>query len=184
MTGTPDNRRTQLTKQLIRSAFLQLLQEKELSKITVTDIAKTADVNRGTFYKYYRDPDDLFHQIENTFITEIIASAQNSKDELGVWLESLLSILKNNQELTALILANQTSNQLLGALLAEVRPEAVTRFKELFPHASDSDLELYFTYFVSGSLGVIERWLKDFPEKEPKEIALLMNNLFSTSIHN
>lgn len=183
MTGTPDNRRTLFTKKMIRTAFLQLLQEKELSKITVTDIAKTADVNRGTFYKYYRDPYDLFQQIENGFITEILTSIQTPKDELGIWLQNLLTILKKNRQLSILILSNQTNDQLLSTLLEEVRPEALSRFKELFPRATASDLELYFTYFVSGSLGLIEEWLKEFPEKEPQEIALLMNNVFSTTIN-
>lgn len=42
------------SRRLIREAFLQLLQEKELRKITVTDIVNRADINRTTFMRIIR----------------------------------------------------------------------------------------------------------------------------------
>ncbi|MBO5365138.1 MAG: TetR family transcriptional regulator, partial [Peptococcaceae bacterium] len=41
------------SKTMIRQAFLELLQEKPYEKITVTDIAQRADLNRSTFYAHY-----------------------------------------------------------------------------------------------------------------------------------
>lgn len=38
------------SRRMIQHALVELLQEKELDKITVTDIVTRADINRGTFY--------------------------------------------------------------------------------------------------------------------------------------
>ena len=54
------DRRSQRTRQLLSEAFVQLIQEKEYSAITVSDIIERANVGRSTFYAHYRDKDDLF----------------------------------------------------------------------------------------------------------------------------
>ena len=56
------------SRKLINEALVDLLTEKPLDKITVTDVVKRADINRGTFYAHYRDiPDVVDHLIQQTF---------------------------------------------------------------------------------------------------------------------
>lgn len=51
------------TRQAIRNAFLQLLDEMPLKKITVRDIVDACGVNRNTFYYYYQDIPALIESI-------------------------------------------------------------------------------------------------------------------------
>lgn len=56
------------SRKLIQGALADLLQEKPLDKITVTDVVRRAEINRGTFYAHYADiPDVINHLIQNTF---------------------------------------------------------------------------------------------------------------------
>ena len=55
-----ESRRVRMTKRLMKNAMLELLEQKELSNISVTALCEKADVHRSTFYKYYTDPADLF----------------------------------------------------------------------------------------------------------------------------
>ena len=56
------------SRKLINAALADLLQEKPLDKITVTDVVNRAQINRGTFYAHYADiPDVIQHLIQNTF---------------------------------------------------------------------------------------------------------------------
>ncbi len=43
------DRRTIRTKRMIRSALAELIDEKGFNNISVTDLTKRADINRGTF---------------------------------------------------------------------------------------------------------------------------------------
>ena len=45
-----EDRRVRKTKKQLRSALTSLLLEKDISRVTVRDVADLADVNRGTFY--------------------------------------------------------------------------------------------------------------------------------------
>lgn len=51
------------TRERIEAAMLELLQAKPLEKITVTELAKTAQINKGTFYLHYQDILDLYRQV-------------------------------------------------------------------------------------------------------------------------
>lgn len=56
------------SRKLIKEALADLLLEKPLDKITVTDVVNRAQINRGTFYAHYTDiPDVIHHLIRHAF---------------------------------------------------------------------------------------------------------------------
>lgn len=59
------------SRKLIRQAFVELLEEKDFARITVTDIVNRADINRGTFYAHYTDTRAVLEEIENEFIGQL-----------------------------------------------------------------------------------------------------------------
>ena len=48
------------TKRAILNALIELLQKKCIDKITVTELAHKAEINKGTFYLHYSDMHDLY----------------------------------------------------------------------------------------------------------------------------
>ena len=50
----PVDRRVLKTKRAIRNAFAKLMVEKDINDITIMELAETADINRKTFYNYFR----------------------------------------------------------------------------------------------------------------------------------
>lgn len=53
------NRNARRSIRLLKEAFLRLLAEKPYDQITVSDVTRTADLNRGTFYAHFDNMDDL-----------------------------------------------------------------------------------------------------------------------------
>ena len=54
-----EDRRVRRTKKLLTQALTELLQKKQVNEITVKELTDLADMNRGTFYMYYRDIFDM-----------------------------------------------------------------------------------------------------------------------------
>lgn len=65
------NRKRSYSRMVIRQALLDILKTTPLSKVTVTDICKRADVNRTTFYANYEDIYDLLRSIVQELHDEI-----------------------------------------------------------------------------------------------------------------
>lgn len=55
------------------SVFLKLIEEKDINRITVTEVCKKAEINRSSFYRYFYDIYDLEEKAEMYFIESLVA---------------------------------------------------------------------------------------------------------------
>ena len=69
------DRRTRYTCQTIKDILLEELKTKPYSKITVTEICKKAEMNRGTFYLHYYDIEKLADLGKEDFITRLMKNS-------------------------------------------------------------------------------------------------------------
>ena len=88
------------SKKLITDALGELLDEKTLDKITVTDIVKKANINRGTFYAHYDNVNDVVTSIFQSgykIITNSVHDLYKNNDfDMGVMLKQLQSALEQD----------------------------------------------------------------------------------------
>lgn len=104
MTGAvQEDKRIRRTKKLLRQALTRLMQQKDFQSITVTDVVREADINRGTFYAHYRDVYDLREKIEAEMIEdfrELIADLHPSgTSNLQPVLARAVDYLEENREI-------------------------------------------------------------------------------------
>ena len=67
-----EDRRIQRTRQLLRQASIELMQEKGFQALNIRDIAERANVSRGTFYLYYADKYALLESLLHELFQELI----------------------------------------------------------------------------------------------------------------
>jgi len=140
--------------------------------------------NRRTIYSkkvIRRAFQELLEEIEGELVEQIASNLQQENLSLDLWLEKLLTILYETPSTTHLILLN--NSHLLNLLLSEIKPETLKRFAQYFQDASEEELELCLSFFVCGSIGLIERWLKDFSTMPPKAVAELLIQIFVTNVY-
>ena len=61
--NTKGNQRAVETENRIKYVFLNLLKEKDISRISVSEICKRAEIHRTTFYVHYKDVADLMEHL-------------------------------------------------------------------------------------------------------------------------
>ena len=71
------DRRTRYTRQTIKDTFLELLKQKSFTKITVTEVCKNAEINRGTFYLHYYDIHDVLSDILNDMTQDMLTTVDH-----------------------------------------------------------------------------------------------------------
>ena len=92
------DRRIKYTKNIIKTTFLKKLEEKEINKITVSEICKEADVNRATFYRYYLDVYDLLDSIEAEFVDNLRLIFKEENYTVYSFALKVLNIFLENKE--------------------------------------------------------------------------------------
>ena len=73
-----NNRRTIMTKRLLKTALIELMQDTPINKITIKDICQQADLSRSTFYLHYTDQYDLLNDLESEAISTIMNQIKKS----------------------------------------------------------------------------------------------------------
>lgn len=63
-------RQTQ-TKLKLKNAFTSLLKEKNFENISISDITRRANINRGTFYLHYTDKYDMVEQLKEQTLADL-----------------------------------------------------------------------------------------------------------------
>lgn len=68
------------SRNMIKKAFIELLEEKNISDISVVDIVNRADISRNTFYAHYDDVFSVLEELENDFIGKLRIYIGDGKD--------------------------------------------------------------------------------------------------------
>lgn len=92
MYKTSTDRRFLKNKKQIRQAFIHLVMKKGYHNISISDIAKEADINRMTFYAHYDMVEDIFQEFIDDMKTEIMTAVST---ETEFQLDSFFSLLNN-----------------------------------------------------------------------------------------
>jgi len=69
------------TRQLLRDALVELIDEQGYEKITVQDITQRATLNRATFYLHYGDKLDLLYQSSEEILHDLVGSIHPTFEE-------------------------------------------------------------------------------------------------------
>ncbi len=96
--NTKNNKRRLLSQEKIEKVFIELLQTREITDITVSDICKKTDLNRSTFYANYLDIYDLADRIRDKLEGEVNELYENDTyNNCGNDYLKLFRHIKDNQ---------------------------------------------------------------------------------------
>ena len=143
--------RVQRTRKNIIDAFVALRSKKELDKITVTELAKAAMINKATFYRYYQDIYDLSEQLEEEVIGIAIDSIPHPEYFLTRPKEGVCSIaqaLLNQSELYNIVFSGKR-REVLAVRLEDALKRKVY---EIFPeYRDDLKMDIILTAMIRGT---------------------------------
>ena len=129
-----ENRRVRMTKQLLKDALLELLEQQNLVNISVTSICKTADIHRSTFYKYYMDPDDLLKDIEQDFLDRIPTPPRNldqkNQEQLLLTTTAFFDDVKENRKAYRILFGRSAGNSFASVLVEHLCSGYITAGEE------------------------------------------------------
>ena len=169
MAEKKENRRVRMTKRLMKEALLDLMEQQDLVTISVTAICETADVHRSTFYKYYTNPADLLHEIEQDFLNRIpsppqILNQTNEKSLLASTTE-FFDFVKESRKAVRVLFSESSENSFSARLVEHLCSGYV-------PVEEDADeLTARFArlYIANGTVGMMREWVnEDFPISSQK----------------
>lgn len=174
------DRRIKYTKKTIKDTFIKLLDEKDIKKITVSEICKIADINRATFYRYYLDVYDLLDKIQEEFIDKLKAPYLENPsrvNSVGAFTKEILNVFIDNKELVKILFDTNNNIYFLNDVLEVAYYMCQKRWGEDQPSISEDEINYAVTFIFNGALGVVNFWVKNDFDKDINEVSETIEKL-------
>lgn len=181
MKNMKQGRKTRYTQMVLQDSLVELMKQKPITKITVKELCENADINRTTFYAHYSDQYDLLRKMEDeclSFAKEAISNIIKETDrrEMMKLLEGIFQYFIDNRNHIQILMSEQGDINFQKQLFAMIYESC-----GIYPYGDkNSDMgnkEFYFIFVVSGSVGLIQHWLKDDEMKSAEEMAEIIYSM-------
>ena len=182
MEAKKEDRRVRRTKKLLTQALTQLLQQKQVNEITVKELTDLADMNRGTFYLYYKDIYDMLEKIEDELfenLNGIIALRENAEmsAQAKPILRDLFSFIEDNQEMCRVLLSPNGDMNFLHRLNEVMREKCLHLYKAAEPKGSEDEFDYHYSFIIFGCAGIIRAWVNRGCPEKAEEMADLASRM-------
>ena len=161
----------QFTKKAIVEAFLELLNEKPLDKITVKEIVDSCGINRNTFYYHFEDIHALLTFVLDGEVERVIAEHAD--------VESL------EEGFIVYHIYNSVSREDLERYLNSIAEDVVRRMVEgLYSEGevSELDRELIIHFYKCGLSGMVMAWVGEGMKADPEQLIRSLGDLLGGSV--
>ena len=170
--------RVKLTKKMIFEAFLSILKNKPIAKITVKEICEAADINRTTFYKYYKDTYDLLEQIEDELIDNLQANLVHiDKSSLSDIFTIILTDISEKRELYVTLFSEGQGKVFRGRLFSLCYEDNKKVMLEYFPELPEDKQEWLYYFIADGCNSVLRQWIHGGFKQPIEEIVDFLQKL-------
>ena len=176
-----EDRRVKRTKKALRDCLFRLLETKSADEITVKELTELADINRSTFYFYYKDIDDMLlciqKEIYAVFEEDVIKKANGftCAEDFVQYLTRFLVFCKEHEKHCRFVVNNDPKNTLSKRIkegLMQCIPDTTVIFEPEDPRRYLTD------YAVAGFWQLIINWMNEGMRIPPREMAVFLTNIY------
>ncbi len=170
--NTKDNKRKKASRERMQKAFIELLQTRDISKISVSDICKISCLNRSTFYANYLDVYDLADVIMKELVEDlkkVYETEWNSRTHSYDYTK-LFCHIKDNQLFYKTFFKLDYDNSYRSDFY---------NMEVLEQHYGNNHLDYHIEFFKSGLTAMIKKWLQGGCKESPQEMTDILRAEYS-----
>ena len=170
-----DDVRSKRTEEALLRALGELLQQKQLWEITVSELVQLAGVHRSTFYTHYTDIYALYKAAEDQFLglCQELIQASEAHDYTGIF-RDIITYLDENRSAAIIFFGDRCEPTFKTRLLGF----AMEQYLEISAYEDQAakipqDWNLLAAYHIGGFMRLITDWvLSDFSISKESMISL------------
>ena len=171
-----ENRRTRMTRHLLRTALLELMQEKNLSQITIRELCEQADLNRTTFYLHYTDQTALLRDVEKEVLDQTRAYMKDIHTDRNTirLVQTFLEYIRKNDLAFRTLLCRDDSEHFRRRFVIELRSLMAPDLPE---YGTPRQTQYTLSFMMFGSLYLVIEWIGNDYQETAEEMARLIFRL-------
>ena len=158
------DRRIIKTKTSIILSLIDLLKEKDYTKITVEDIVNKADIARKTFYLHFSSKDDIIFQVKNNlyeyFTNEINNFLNSNEFDIHATFNIIKKLIIEYYDQLKFVFLKDTNVTYFSKVLIDLYSYYLNLILEKYYKLNSKTKEYYFSFYSEGFISTLVYWLK------------------------
>lgn len=149
------------TRRTIRNALVDLMSEKELSAITISELSARAEVNRKTFYRHYRTIADVVSELENEILSEfseILRSDNDSLLNIGAVFRDISALVERRRDFFVRLMTYNHDLFNNGKIKAMLRKTLSVSLRKAGASMDEQSMSAVSEFLISGVLALYAGW--------------------------
>ena len=164
-----------------------IAQGEKVQDITVRELTDMADLNRGTFYLHYKDVFDLLEKTEAELqedFNQLVCKhdAVDLKQRPSVIFNEIYSLVYDNADLIEILLGENGDLSFVNRLKQLIREKCLKDWMEVFRSGNAAAFDAFFSFIVSGCIGLVQYWLQTGLKETPEQMAKLTEHIITKGI--
>ena len=179
------DRRTLYTRMVIKEALLSLLAEKEYADITIADLCREAEINRGTFYLHYSNLREVLEELFDDALgrmNHVLVQVGCAPDDEQNSRVPLCRFLRENKQYQPLFFSDSLRSVVIERLQHSCWKDFVRRLGEQ-SSLSEEILTAIFTFQLNGCLAISKQNV-DIPDDRWGEIQCQVDRFLKNGFEN
>lgn len=175
------NHSSEKTKNAIRNAFAELIKEnQELNKVTVSEVVRRADINRGTFYNHYDSIYDVAEEFEAEIIKVLFEDTKNlnTLTDIYNYFDNIIDYLKKNEAIYRLLLSSREPLIFLERLNRSILNKLYTSLSNNSKLKNSKSLKFDIAFFTDGIVNQVLRYFNGTSDYSLNEINSYSKKVF------
>ena len=166
--NTPNNKRKRDSQEKIEKTFLQLIQKKNITEISVSTICEIAKLNRSTFYANYIDVYDLVEKVKNRMADEFARfQFSNNSEQNPTGYLNMFKHIKENQ------IFFKTYFKLEDISISPITQHNTEMAKKYY---DNKYIDYHIEFFRAGLNAIIKKWLNNNCKETPEEMVKIITS--------
>lgn len=175
--------RVRYTRRVVEDSFLELLKDKPLNRITVTEICRKAQINRATFYKHYLDVQDLFDKMEAQLFDRIRQMFDHQADNMESLMLEMMNYTRQENNRFFILGSDHGDPNLMTKTFQICYEKAYPILERNFPQMDKRKREMLYHFVSQGSGGILTCWIHGGMKEQPEDIIELIMTLCRNALN-
>lgn len=183
------NRNAIRSRNLLINAFVELVQDSPIGKITVTQIVSKAGLNRSTFYAHFKSPEDIVKYIDQDIVNNLskfienvdAASIMNNPAPL---MDRVADFVMEKEEFYKMFAKIETANTFL-IQLEEMVIEKIMESEQSNSNTEHSaGFSIKLRFLVGGYVSLYRDWFRGKITMTPHEFSNILSKALTNDVES
>lgn len=193
MTKKMDRRKAR-TRAFLRQALIEVIEDKGIEHITVSQLSEKADINRGTFYLHYTDAVDLLEQVKAEMYEGLTKRMEQlnpydylayaAKGEPDPMMVKVFEYYGEHADFFRAILGPKGDPAFAVRIKEFLKKHHISKILDIQPDLAETILpkDYMVEYFAASNLSILLHWMETGMRESASTIALMITQILGNGV--